>query len=385
MPRDADPQIVIVDIDEKSLRREGHWPWPRDKLARLVDQLFDRYGARSSASTSSFPRPTPRAASRCSTISRTPSSRERAGIRRDDRAGCAASSTTTRASRRRCAAGPSVLAFTFTMDVQRAGALPAPRSPRPTLGGHDIPIATEHGYAANLADPAARRRRAAGHLDPLFDSDNVVRRVPLVKRYEGGFYPALSLAIAQTVVEGEGDPSRTSTATATSMRSTSPGSSCRSRATARRSSPIADRQKSFRYYSATDILAGNGSRRRVHRRDRAGGDDREGPADLRSTPLAPDYPGVEIHANLRRRHAERGAEIGAGRDAADRGADHAGRGPARRVRRAVAASAAGRARHRRGRRDGDRREPVVLAARQRRRPARGDARDAARAAHVEPA
>ncbi len=36
----VDPRIVIVDIDEKSLRAEGHWPWPRDRLAALVDELF---------------------------------------------------------------------------------------------------------------------------------------------------------------------------------------------------------------------------------------------------------------------------------------------------------------------------------------------------------
>ncbi len=39
----VDERIVIVDIDERSLTAEGHWPWSRDKLARLVDTLFDRY------------------------------------------------------------------------------------------------------------------------------------------------------------------------------------------------------------------------------------------------------------------------------------------------------------------------------------------------------
>ena len=28
--------IVIVDVDELSLKQEGRWPWPRDKLAELV-------------------------------------------------------------------------------------------------------------------------------------------------------------------------------------------------------------------------------------------------------------------------------------------------------------------------------------------------------------
>lgn len=44
-PRDYVPVPVrIVDIDEASLAKTGQWPWPRTKLAQLVDQL-DKQGA----------------------------------------------------------------------------------------------------------------------------------------------------------------------------------------------------------------------------------------------------------------------------------------------------------------------------------------------------
>ena len=48
MPRTVDPRIVILDIDEKSLAEkekggEGRWPWPRDRMALLLDKLFDHY------------------------------------------------------------------------------------------------------------------------------------------------------------------------------------------------------------------------------------------------------------------------------------------------------------------------------------------------------
>src|SRR5262247_336777 len=33
------PAAVIAVIDEKSLNAEGRWPWPRSKLAALVDML----------------------------------------------------------------------------------------------------------------------------------------------------------------------------------------------------------------------------------------------------------------------------------------------------------------------------------------------------------
>ena len=35
--------IVIVDIDEKSLAEEGRWPWRRNRMAQLLDELFDYY------------------------------------------------------------------------------------------------------------------------------------------------------------------------------------------------------------------------------------------------------------------------------------------------------------------------------------------------------
>jgi adenylate cyclase len=39
------PQIVLAAIDEKSVRSEGRWPWPRSKIATLVDRL-SRDGAK---------------------------------------------------------------------------------------------------------------------------------------------------------------------------------------------------------------------------------------------------------------------------------------------------------------------------------------------------
>ncbi|MGK9234633.1 adenylate/guanylate cyclase domain-containing protein [Inquilinus limosus] len=40
-PRAYDPDVPVrvIAIDDESLRRLGQWPWPRDRLARLVDRL----------------------------------------------------------------------------------------------------------------------------------------------------------------------------------------------------------------------------------------------------------------------------------------------------------------------------------------------------------
>ncbi len=34
-------KVVIISIDEKSLKQEGRWPWPRTRLAKLVDRLVE--------------------------------------------------------------------------------------------------------------------------------------------------------------------------------------------------------------------------------------------------------------------------------------------------------------------------------------------------------
>ncbi|MDA0664107.1 MAG: CHASE2 domain-containing protein [Proteobacteria bacterium] len=49
-PRAWDPglKVRIVNIDEQSLAAHGQWPWPRARMARLVDSLKD-YGARAVA------------------------------------------------------------------------------------------------------------------------------------------------------------------------------------------------------------------------------------------------------------------------------------------------------------------------------------------------
>ena len=46
MPGTFDPRIVIVDVDDASLARQGQWPWPRDKVARLASELLSHQQAR---------------------------------------------------------------------------------------------------------------------------------------------------------------------------------------------------------------------------------------------------------------------------------------------------------------------------------------------------
>lgn len=42
---DTDAQVRVVDIDDASLKQFGQWPWPRDRLAKLVS-ILEAHGAR---------------------------------------------------------------------------------------------------------------------------------------------------------------------------------------------------------------------------------------------------------------------------------------------------------------------------------------------------
>jgi len=43
------PGVAVVDISEESLRAIGVWPWSRDRLADLVEELLGPLGARAVA------------------------------------------------------------------------------------------------------------------------------------------------------------------------------------------------------------------------------------------------------------------------------------------------------------------------------------------------
>jgi adenylate cyclase len=51
----AESRIVIIDVDERSLAEQGPWPWPREKIARLLQALIDDYGVSGIAVDMVFP------------------------------------------------------------------------------------------------------------------------------------------------------------------------------------------------------------------------------------------------------------------------------------------------------------------------------------------
>ena len=295
LPNTDDPQVVIIDIDETSLQREGRWPWSRDKLARLTTQLFDRYRARAIAFDILFAE---RDLSSGITVLDQLAERE---LRSDARFVSALQrlrpqldfdARFANAMRR----GPVVLAMAFPQEVETRGELPPPIFTEADIAGKHIGIAPEHGYVASLPE-LVQAAAASGHIDPVFDADNQVRRVPMIKRYGGGYYPALSLAVVQTAVEAKRVTPQFDSEGALDAIDVG-GLNVPVDEYGAALIPFRGPPRTFRYHSAAAILDGSVPVGAFPGAIALVGTSAKGLKDLRSTPLDPDFAGVEIHANL---------------------------------------------------------------------------------------
>ncbi len=305
-PGGRDERIVIVDLDEASLAEVGRWPWGRDRMAALVDRLFDDYRIRLLAFDVVFAEPD--TSSGLTTLERLAGSELRGEakfVQAIERLRPVLDHDQRFADALR---GRSVVLGYYLNNfstVQRHGALPSPVL-RSQEGSVLSPFATHwSGYGGNL--PALGQVAAsAGHFTPLQDADGVVRRVPLLVGIDGGYYEALSLAVVRRLFADA--PVRPGFAAGADEQGLgpewlairTPSRELRIPVDAQLATLIPYRggQGSFVYLSAADVLAGRVPDNRLRDRIVIVGTTAPGLMDLRSTPVGAAYPGVEIHANL---------------------------------------------------------------------------------------
>ena len=293
--RETDPQVVIIDIDERTMQREGRFPWSRYKMALLTAQLFEHFHVRALGFDILFSEP--------DNSGGMGALEELADdLLKNDRAYRAALEYLRprldydKQFAGALASAPTVLAFSFTPEPQEVGVLPAPLFTTRDLGGNRIPIDSQAGYVSNLA-VLERAATDAGHIDPLFDPDNVMRKAPLLKEYKGAYYGTLSLALARIAVDAKKivphfDSNHDLDALDVGglvLPVSKEGNAL---------VPYRGPKQQFRYISATDVLDGTAPQELLEGTIAIVGTSAKGLADLRATPMGPDFPGVEIHANL---------------------------------------------------------------------------------------
>jgi adenylate cyclase len=312
MPRTLDERIVIVDIDEKSLAEIGRWPWSRNRLAELVDELFDRQKVAILGFDVLFAEPDDSSGlSRLRQLARTelkdqPGFGEKLGLLQ---ASLDYDALFAKALKDR----PIVLGYYLSGDRQgrTSGVLPAPVMSREALRGRPIRFTSWDGYGANI-EQLAKAAPMAGFFNSLPDPDGVVRSVPLVAEHKGQYYESLSLAVfrmlmGSPVVE-PGFPQE-----AFLPRNYQGLDHIRLRLGSRSVAvPVAEGVLalvpfrgpggpgggSYQYVSASDVLAKRVAAETLKGKIVLLGTTAPGLLDLRVTPVGEAYAGVETHANL---------------------------------------------------------------------------------------
>jgi adenylate cyclase len=306
MPGTVDHRVVILDIDQKSLAEpelggEGHWPWPRDRIALLLDRLFDHYHVAAVGFDVLF-------------AERDNSS----GLRVLEKLGDADLKSNADYQRTLAQIKPAldydalfaksmkdrpvVLGYSFLAESLVKGAIPEPILKDDAFGGFPPNAEIYGGYNGNL--PALQQNAAAaGHFNPTIDADGITRRVPMLLKYRDGYYEPLSLAIVRLML---GSPPVKPVIQELGRSEESAG--IEKLRVGRYEIPI-DRnatalvpyrgpRDSFEYVSVVDVINARVPVEKLKGRIMLVGTTAPGLLDLRATPVAPAYPGVEIHANL---------------------------------------------------------------------------------------
>ncbi|MBJ6724557.1 CHASE2 domain-containing protein [Geomesophilobacter sediminis] len=176
--------VVIVDVDERSLARYGQWPWSRDLVAKLLGAV-QRQGATTVGLDVILAEP-----------DRT-SGPEGPGAPGPGREGERGGHDQVLA--RTLAGGPFVLGCQFLFSDCRSLPQPGPPHAPGIVWIDKAPAPTNSFFTACGVVKSQPLFEAAvaecGFLNAAPDPDGILRRVPLLIRYEERLYPALALAM----------------------------------------------------------------------------------------------------------------------------------------------------------------------------------------------
>ncbi|UTY58026.1 CHASE2 domain-containing protein [Massilia sp. erpn] len=241
-------RLAVIDIDEASLAAAGPWPWPRDRIAALVEQLLGFYGARGVALDLVLPEP--------------------ADAGGDTRLAMLARH------------GPLVLpqAFDYNNHMPlRVGAL---GGGQPAARPGDAVAAS--GYIANHAQLAQAAAHTGG-IGFIPDADGMLRRLPMQTWFDGRRHATLSLALLDCCQDGAPP------ATAGPSGGLAAGGGLRR-------IPYARRWEAYTVVPAADILQQRWPASLLAGRLVLVGSSSLGLADRVATPLSPNTSGVLVHA-----------------------------------------------------------------------------------------
>lgn len=287
--------VVIVDADDKSLDKEGQWPWPRAKIADLVKHL-QNHGAVVIAFDVLFSEKQSNIAdivlvelNKQSLL--TP--QVDALLKKiqpffdDDKKLAEALKNSDIA-----------LGMTFTPHVSAIGELIPPLITLSTPLEKQLGFIDAPGYISDISE-IQHSAKNAGFLNVFPDPDGIVRRVPLLIRYKDGLYPSLALQAVRLFLLS--DVKLVTAAYSDSLRLEGVEVGKNVIPTDPKSQVIIPFQgKSFTlpFISATDVLHDNVADGALEGKIVFVGTSAIGLGDLHATSIQAVYPGVEIQASI---------------------------------------------------------------------------------------
>ena len=272
-------QIVIVDIDEAALKQFGQWPWSRTIVAELINKLSNA-NAGIIGLDIVFAEPDQTSPHRIASMIKN----NTANLDNYDLILAETLAST-----------PTVGGYFFTFEENDEDNIPL------------IPtIIVEKGLKNNnsILQPKAvvlnqdvlqEKFYSSGFFNNIPDEGGMIRRVPLIMRYDGMVYPSLVLEMARiysgvSKVEIYGDD--------VGVEKIEFGDfSIPTDHAGRLIVNFRGAGRHFKYISAADILNGNFETKEIAGKFVLIGTSAVGLSDLRSIPFDSAIPGVEVHAN----------------------------------------------------------------------------------------
>ncbi len=300
LPEHVDKQVVIVDIDEKSLGEIGQWPWNRNVLARMNDILFDHYQIKAIGYDIVFAEADIDEGAKLldkmanGALQNNPEFIEEyrrviSSLQHDE---LFAESLKDR---------KTVMGFVMDTDTTKGG-LPEAITHLEKSVLKKLAINKTDGYTANLKLLQQSAYSGGFFNNPLLDSDGIFRRVPLLQTYKNELHESLALALTRAAT---GSPSIEMVVETSDNNNdlflewvTIGALAIPVDHQSGVLVPYIGKQKSFQYISATDVLTKTAKKADLKDKIILFGASAPGLLDLRTIPLEAAYPGVEVHANI---------------------------------------------------------------------------------------
>ena len=292
-----DERIVIIEIDEKSVRQEGRWPWSRSKIAELVKNISEA-GATVIAFDAIFSEKQRNSALEVLSKLNFENNKQAEAIIKDniDKFDNDIYLSNTLKNK------DIVLGY-ITHSEQNIK--PSGRLPQPIIitNKDDIQGSTlysMHSYTGNI-NKLQETAKYGGFFTLDTDSDGVIRRFPLLMRYGESVYPSLPMQVY--LLYNLIDEIKIHTDDIGYDKNISgievlPNEIIRTDGRGQVVIPYRGPQGSFPYISATDILKNKFNKKDLQNKIVLIGATATGIYDMRITPIQHVYPGVEVHANI---------------------------------------------------------------------------------------